>query len=518
MVDQSLMIPEPERTPAPGYSPTLRDIVAVGFRHRRLMALSFLGIFLGAAAVAALTGSKYQAEMKILVRVKRADPVVSSASGATAIATTTVSEEETNSEVELIRSSDLLEQVVVACGLDRVKPQFWSTWIPSNPALRIPQAVRKLKEALRVETVKKTNLIAVTYSSTDPQLAARVLNTLGNLYLERHMAVNRLPGQFDFFDRQTERYRKELADTKARLMTFARDQGTVAAESERDILLEKVTDLEATQAQNQAAIASQRQRIQALEKQLASTPPRLSTQSRVIDDATLLDQLKGTLLNLRLKRTELLTKYEPTYRLVQEVDAQIAQTEANLAAAEKAPVRESTTDQNPTYQWIVAELAKVKADLPTLEANADATAKAIRDYRGRLLALEQKGVAQGDLLEAAKAEEANYLLYQNKREQARIADALDAQRIANVVIAEAATVPALPASSPWLTVLLGGILASIVSVSMALVAEHLDSSFRTPDEVREFLNVPVFAAIPKEDRRLVESGRDQQVQEGGEFE
>jgi polysaccharide biosynthesis protein PslE len=506
MADQSFIITQPEQVPAVqgrGYSPSLRDLVAVGFRRRRLIGLSFLGIFLGAAVVAVLTGNKYEASMKILMRHRRADPVVG-AVDAVGYVQTVVNEEELNSEIQLIESSDLLEQVVVACGLDKVKPPFWSSWIPADPALRIPEAVRKLKEALTVEVVRKTNLIEVTYASTDPQLAARVLNTLGDLYLERHVAINRFPGQLDFFDRQAERYRKSLENTEGRLVTFAHDQGTVAAESERDILLEKVNDLEATQVQNQAAIVSQVRRIEALEKQLASTPPRLSTQSRTADNAALLEQLKATLLNLRLKQTELLAKYDPTYRAVQEVNGQIAQTEANIAAEQNAPVRENTTDQNPTYQWLVGELAKAKADLPTLKANADATANSIRDYRSKLLALEQKGVEQGSLLRAAKAEEANYLLYQNKREEARIADALDAQRVANVVVAEAATVPALPASSPWAKLLLGGVIASIVSVSLAFAAERMDSRFRTPDEVREFLNVPVFAAIPKDDRRLIE--------------
>jgi len=508
MVDQSLMIPEPERTPgAQGrtYSLTLRDIVAVGFRRRRLMALSFLGVFLGAAVVALLTGSKYQSEIKILVRRKRADPVVSaSAGGPTVVNETTVPEEETNSEVELIQSPDLLQQVVVACGLDQAKTWFGSSWFLSNPAVRTSEAVRKLKEGLKVEAAKKSNLITVTFTSTDPQVTARVLNTLGNLYLERHMAINRVPGQLDFFDHQTELYRKQLGDTENRLVTFAHNNGTVAAQSERDLLVQKVNELESTYSQNQAAIAAQTERIQALEKQLASTAPRLGTQSKSTDDSGLLDQLKGTLLNLQLKRTELLTKYQPTYPLVQQVDAQIAQTEADIKAAESAPVRENTTDQNPTYQWIVGELARAKADLTALKANADATARNIRDYRSKMLALERMSVEQGNLQRTAKTEETNYLLYQSKREEARIEDALDAQRVANVVIAEAATVPSVPASPAWMTILLGGLLACLVSVSTAFVAEQMDSSFRTPDEVREFLNVPVFAVIPKEDHRLME--------------
>ena len=68
--------------------------------------------------------------------------------------------------------------------------------------------------------MKKTNLIAVTYESPDPELAARVLTTLANLYLEKHLAVHRPPGAFDFFQHETEDYRKELADAEARLVNF----------------------------------------------------------------------------------------------------------------------------------------------------------------------------------------------------------------------------------------------------------------------------------------------------------
>jgi len=38
----------------------------------------------------------------------------------------------------------------------------------------------------------------------------------------------------------------------------------------------------------------------------------------------------------------------------------------------------------------------------------------------------------------------DYLLYLHKQEEARISDALDRQRISNVVVAEAATVPFKP--------------------------------------------------------------------------
>jgi uncharacterized protein involved in exopolysaccharide biosynthesis len=210
-----------------------------------------------------------------------------------------------------------------------------------------------------------------------------------------------------------------------------------------------------------------------------------------------LADLKSSLATLELKRTELLTKFDPSYRLVQEVEAQIAQTRAAIAAEETAPVREQTTDRNPTYQWLDGELAKAKADLASFQAQAAATANSVRAYRNDALLLDQKEIVQQDLIRAAKANEANYLLYLGKREEARISDALDNKRIVNVAIAEAATVPALPVHSRWLFVLLGGLLASLMSAGAAFASEHFDPSFRTAEEVESFLNLPVLAAMPK---------------------
>jgi capsular polysaccharide biosynthesis protein len=99
-----------------------------------------------------------------------------------------------------------------------------------------------------------------------------------------------------------------------------------------------------------------------------------------------------------------------------------------------------------------------------------------------------------------KEAEGNDLLYKQKREEARIADALDRQRIVNVAIAEAATVPALPARPHLaLTLLLGTLLACLVSPGVAFVVDYFDPSMRTPDELHDVLQIPVLAALPKQE-------------------
>jgi hypothetical protein len=109
--------------------------------------------------------------------------------------------------------------------------------------------------------------------------------------------------------------------------------------------------------------------------------------------------------------------------------------------------------------------------------------------------LDQKGIVQQDLLRTMKTDEENYLMYQRKREEARMTNALDQTRILNVAIAEQPVPPMLPSNSPWTALLVGGLLAVMVSLGTAFILDYMDTSFRTPAEVLTELNVPVLGTI-----------------------
>jgi uncharacterized protein involved in exopolysaccharide biosynthesis len=492
-------------------STTLRDFFTVVFRHRRLVVISFLTIFSASILVALLQPNHYDAAMKILVKRERVDPVVTTETSALPQLAVEVTEEEMNSELELLKSRDLLENVVLACDLlHRQGARAWYKVLAPKSARTGPdrpekgaqtaRAVRALEKDLKLDVLKKTNIISLNYESSNPELAARVLTTLANLYLEKHLAVHRPPGAFNFFQQQTQEYGKGLADAEARLVNFTHGADVVSAQLEKEGALQKAAEFDATLKQTQAAIRETQQRIHVLEEQSASTPTRIVTQVRNTDDALLISQLRSDLLTLELKRTELLDKFEPSYRPVQEVEAQIAQTRAAIAAAEKSPLRDEATDRDPTYEWVKGELAKAKADLAGLQARAEATARTVESYQEKARALEQKEVVQDDLIRTVKAKEENYQLYLRKEEEARISDALDRRRIINVAIAEAATVPSLPSNHRAMTVLVGLVLATLTSLALAFGSEHLDPTFRTPDELTSFLNIPVLAAMPRNEK------------------
>jgi uncharacterized protein involved in exopolysaccharide biosynthesis len=475
---------------------SVKDFLAVAFRHKRIAGLCFFGILAGAILAAVLQPPEYRATTKFLVSKERVDPTVSSEQNSPVTINSEVSEEQLNSEVELLRSPDILHDVAISCGLDK-RPSLWdSVFGSSKPEKRVAKAVVRLQDNLKVEVVKKSNLIGVSYTSTDPQMAAKVLNALADAYTEKHVAVHRPPGQLEFFTAETDRYQKNLSDAEAQLKDLSRQADGVAPTTSRDIVLGKLNEFRASLQTTRADIASAEQRIKTLEEQAGTTPQRLTTQKKQTDDANTLESLKATLMSLELKRTELLTKYNPDYPLVKEVDQEVADTKNAITAEEAKPINEETTDRNPTYAWINEELAKAKADYTALQAKAAATETIVERYEAEARDLAQKGIVEQDLQRAVKADEETYLLFLRKREQARMSEALDRTRILNVAIAERPVVPSLPSSSPWLTLLAGTFLAGIVSIGTVWTKERLDPSFRTPTEVAADLKIPVLAAVP----------------------
>jgi uncharacterized protein involved in exopolysaccharide biosynthesis len=463
---------------------TLRDWVAVGFRHSRMIGLCFLLIFGAVTLITILTPRQYEAELKILVKGERAEPLVSP-DKESVMARPEVTEQDVNSEVELLKSRDLLEKVALASGV-----------LP-NDSLKLNKAVQQLEKKIIVEPIKKTKLIRVTYKGESPHGAETVLQTLGQLYFEKHLEVHRPPGAVNFFQGQTEEYRKELKETEAAMTKFAADEGVVEAPLSREISVRELNEFEAELKKARFAVAETEQRIQVLEQEQASTDARLTTSIKTTGNPYLEQQLRTTLLSLELKRTELLNKFTPDYRPVQEVEAEIAQAREALQNALNNPVREETTDRDTTHEMIKTELARARADLRAQQAKVESTSQVVDQYREQARKLNETAIAQQDLVRKAKTAEENYLLYSKKEEEARISDALDQQRIVNVSVAQPASAPPSSVSPRWLLNLGAGFfLAICASIIVACTADYLDRSFRTPDEVEIYLNVPVLAALP----------------------
>lgn len=481
---------------APGslHAPTLRDVAAVFFRQKRLLAVSFAVIATAGILYSALCPS-YKAEMKVMLRRGRIDPAVTpTPTPPPAFEHDEITEEELNSEVELLHDDDLLRQVVLETGL--AQKTLLSKLTSQNSEERTEKAVRRLAGKLDVQPVRKSRLITVSYSSSNPAQSAAVLRSLSRAYLAKHAANVRPSGQQIFFEQQVNESRIILEEAQEDLIVFTRKQGVISAGLERDLVLQKLSDAQASELAVESALAEVGARVRMLESSLHNLPQRRVVEIKNADNPQLEEKLKSKLLELELQRTALLTKFQPSYRLVQEVDDEITQAKAAIDAEESKPLRDETTQYDPEFEWAHSEHLKSEVELQALAQKRVVAREQINAYRAAAEKLGESSIAQHDLEQQVKAAEDKYLLYSNKREEARIGDALDQNGLLNVAIAQQPRIPALPAWSFLAATCFSFIGACGFSTAIVFATDRFAPYFRTPGEVVELLGWPVLASLP----------------------
>lgn len=479
---------------------TLRDVLAPLFRRKRLIIVSFSVLALASILVGFLVSNTYAAHMEVLVNRERIDPVVTTeTTPQMLISASAVTQEEVNSEAQLLSSRDVLEKVVLENGLEEKEKHSLVAYLfgKRSDSEWVSLAVKHLGKKLVIDTPLKTNLINVSYKSSNPRIAYGVLNSLATLYVQKHVAVHRPIGSYEFFAKEADKYRDALAESESRLADFGKEQGVVAPDVERTNMALVVANSVGSLVQAEQTIAADQERLRNDRNEMEKTPKRSVTLQVSNASDKLLQELGVDLLAAQVKRTQLLSKFEPSYPLVKEADQEIADTQAAITEAQDTRYVNQTTDVDPTFELLREDAAKTQADLAAQRATVIALKQGIRNMQLQMVDLDQKALKQADLLRDTKANEDNYLLYISKREQERASDALDQKRIANVAIAVPPAIPTLPLASLSTVVMVGFVLAIAASAGAAYAVEFLDSSFRTPGDVIDILGIQVVAAVPK---------------------
>ncbi len=476
---------------------SLRDIATPLFRHKRLFSGTFLIVFIGVLSFGAFSGRQYQSEMEILVNRDRTDPQVSTQStDHLSSPKSPVTEEEINSEAELLRSRELLKGVVAANQLQEIHATGISRWLPeTGGGARVDKAVEALAQALHIRPIPKSNLIAISYSSRDPQRSYGVLHALGELYVEKHVTLSRPPGAYAFFAAEAERYKAAMDRAEQQLRKFAEDNQTADPELLRSGMAGQVTEAVGRLHIAEQAAASDESRIRSGVRRLEGTPERVLTTEANSPPNLLLQEVGGALLKAQTKHAHLEATYNSDYPLVQEAQGEIDLANAAMSKAHDDKYTSTTTDINPIHEQLAQDVERTRSELAGNTATIVSIQSAIKSMKTQMVSLDGLAIEQKGLMRQAKASEENYLLYLSKREQERAADALDRSRIANVAIAVPPSVPALPLSRSPPLLPLALALSCLASLIVTFMKAYFDPTFHTPAEVDEVLRVPFVVAL-----------------------
>jgi uncharacterized protein involved in exopolysaccharide biosynthesis len=496
---------------------SVRDIASVMFRHKLLICATFLAVALGTAVFTFLSPNEYESRMKILVKNTRSDVPITPerTNGSTSnYFDNDVSENQINSEIELLTSEDLLKQVATEAGLYgsnvSLSAKLGLKQTPSSQATQIEEASKRLAKDLVITPVKKANIIEVKYTSRSPEKAAAVLRKVQDLYLEKHLKLHRPPGTYEFFKTQADQAEDKLQDAEKRLSSFQQSMNVVSLTQQKDQTVQKMTEAKSKLLETETFLREVNDRIAKGQQQLETLAPRVVTQSRALPNQYSAERLNTLIVELQNRRTQLLTKFRPDDRLVKEVDQQLKNTRAALDKASKETATEQSTDLNPLRQTLETELARGRVDQAGAAGRREMLAGQVKQYEAQLSRLEGITGEYEDLNRQVKESADNYQLYKKKEEEARITDELDQNKITNVSVAEAPVQPQIPVKpNRPLNLILGVFLGVLLSIGSVVIAEFLRDTVLTPRELELLTGQRVLASLPNTGRapraRVVET-------------
>jgi uncharacterized protein involved in exopolysaccharide biosynthesis len=150
---------------------SLRDFLHVVFKRKNQILLFFIVTVCTVAIGTFVVKPTYEAKTQVLVKIGRENLYVPPGGGNSPIINLN-RDNQINSEIELLKSRTLVEQVVESLGSENIYKN-----------IDYKDAVLTLQKKLSIEGIKKSDVIAVSFKHKDPEMAALVVNTLAKAYM-----------------------------------------------------------------------------------------------------------------------------------------------------------------------------------------------------------------------------------------------------------------------------------------------------------------------------------------------
>jgi uncharacterized protein involved in exopolysaccharide biosynthesis len=469
----------------------LRDVLNVLFKHKAKMITIFLTIVITVTAGTFLMSPVYEASSKVLVKFGRENiyiPTNPAAGGNQPILFDSSREERINSEIEIFKGRNLIERTISELGITSIYPDIdRESLIPrpwSKKLSPLEKATLAFEKKLTVEGVRKSEVIEIRFQHNDPVIASQAVNKMTDAFLEHHLSVFKQSQHYSFFDEQVTLLEKKLKDSENELEDVRRQHNISSLQEQKTLLLKQISELEVDLAKTRGEISENEGKMEALRGATSEALKELTMGTETELNPYAISSIRSRLSELKMKEEELLAKYNEQSIMVANVRKEIEKARSLLAREEK--------------NYHDKAVNSISHTLNALRSKEDSQKQHLDQYQQELNSINTIELRLKELEREVRLNEENYQLYIKNMEEARISNAMDNQKIANISVIEPAQPPIKPIKpKKLLNMILSVLLGGFAALGVAFSSEYLSHTFNNSAEVKSKLGVSVLATIPE---------------------
>ena len=413
-----------------------------------------------------------------------------------------------DTEVRILKSDLLALQVIRQLNLDK-QPEFEAKGKPSPSSLELttdamqPDSARTsavlatFKGNLQVALVPNTRIIEVRYRSPDKNIAARVVNTLANTYVEQNFKT-----RFESTMQASDWLSKQLVDlqikvetSQEKLVKYQKEHEILGIDEKQNITTAKLDELnrELTTAESvRMEKESIYHLVQTGDSDSIAAAANVDGASRGSSaNSALLEKLREQQADLKIQVAQLSTQFGPSYPKLAQLNSQLKEVDAEI----QTEIRKVAARLRGDYLAAVQRESMLRTALEEQKQEANKLNESAIEY-----SLLKRDV------------DANRTLSEGLLERLKEAGVTAGLRSNNFRIVDVARVPTSP-SGPNLLKNLALALALGLStgIGLAFLLESMDNTVRTPEQAQTISALPSLGMIPLGSRSTREMSGNQKL-------
>jgi succinoglycan biosynthesis transport protein ExoP len=412
-----------------------------------------------------------------------------------------------NTEVEILSSMDIADQVADAVGPNKILSKV-------KGAKDRDRAAAAIQQNLSIDPLPKSSVIRLIYQNGDPALVQPVLTALVDAYLKKHVEVHRAAGAAgDFLAQETDQLRSQLSQTEEELRKAKDKAGVFSLDDSKKAFTQQVANIRQDIYTAEAELAERSTVLEELAKRSPSAAQALAlkpTEKETPIPNGEIDTYRNMVSRLdwlRRNEQQLLAQFTEQNQRVKDVRTQIADTESkrqsleekypNLPRVALPSVGSAGPAGNTQPSANTIDLAAEAARLSGLQSKIKVLNTELDQLRKEAGNVDQMEGSISDLQRQKELEEANYRYYAVHLEANRIDEALGSGRAVNIAEIQTPTPPHTDVLKEYKILAGIGVSGLVLGIAWAFLIEfYLDHSIRRPRDVERAMHAPLFLSIP----------------------
>lgn len=331
-------------------------------------------------------------------------------------------------------------------------------------------------DSLAITPIRNTKLVDVKYVSSDPDLAAKVTDTLAAEYIAQNLEFKGQSAKeaSDWLARQLEEQRAQVEQSEARLQAYRERTASISTGDQDNLALRKLSELDAALTKVRTERLQREAAYQQLEA-LMPTPDALARWPAVATHATV-RAAAAAVEDARRKVAQLGETLGELHPSMREAAAEVAVAEGR-------------------YRTAVADVVEgVRNDFLAAKAQEASLVEAVGRQRAESLAQSAKEIEFDALERDATSDRQIFESLLQRTKEAGVSGELPSN---NIRIVDAADRPRAPISPRReRNLLIASLVGLVLAVGAGFTREYFDKAIKTPAQVKERLGLPCLGLVP----------------------